>query len=249
MSDYYPVNPNGYGPIAPVLLSHWLTAQWCLSDLAPEERLSQLLADKVMRFNPYVVDDHTLLECAARARFLPLPSLTQMVIFHFLDIRKVFHNFSYEAIFYRIGNCPETFHISVPSLTNSISHYYTKQSIHSRFNKAILTNFSMVEKMQNRSFFISNFIPGCRPNQSFNMAFRFHRLKGDEHSQADTIRRSMCAAKIEMINEVLTYPWSECHLKARPITFDYRTPLLHAIQIINNFPSYPGHLPGLSNLY
>lgn len=106
----------------------------------------------------------------------------------------------------------------------------------------------MVEKMQNRSFFISNFIPGCRPNQSLNLAFRFHRLKGNEHNQAETIRHSMCNAKIEMLNEVLSYPSSECNLKSCNQTFDFRTPLLRAISIIKNFPSYQGYLPSLTQL-
>lgn len=248
METYYPVNPRGYGPIAPAFLSHWLTAQWCRSALGPFERLEKILSDKVMRFNPYLVDDRTLLESASRGRVLPLPSLTQMVIFHFLDIRKVCKSFTYEAIFYRIGNSPETHHISISALTSSLTHYFTKRPAHSRFNTRNITNFSIVEKMQNRSFFVSNFILGTRGLEKLTIGYRFHRLKGNEQAQAKLIRHSMCDAKIEMLNEVLTYPWSECHLKMAPDSFDYRPPLLRAIEIIKIFPSYPAHLPPLQQL-
>lgn len=248
MNNCNPSIPTWHGSINPGLLSHPLSANWCLSNLGPEERLERILSDKIMRFNPYMVDDQTLLDCAARGKMQPLPSLTQMLIVHFLDIKYVRRNFIYEAIFYRIGNCPEIFHTSLSSLVCSFSHYFHKGPVHSKFNSSNLTNDSMVEKMQNRSFFVSNVILGTRNYQTLGIGYRFNRLKGNEHSQAECIRRSMCNAKIEMLNEVIKYPWSDCLLKTSSNTPDYSPILLRAIDIVKDFPTYQGHLPSLSQL-
>ncbi len=70
-------------------------------------RLEAILADKVMRFNPYRVGDEELLACAERGRWCPFPALTQMVIFHFLDIRQVVTRHKFDALFFRIGNTPK----------------------------------------------------------------------------------------------------------------------------------------------
>lgn len=68
------------------------------------ERLEAILADKVLRFNPYRVSDEELVACAERGRWRPFPALTQMVVFHFLDIRAVKTHHVFDAIFYRIGD-------------------------------------------------------------------------------------------------------------------------------------------------
>ena len=248
MTNFNPDIPRCLRETSPGLLSHPLSAGWCHSNLSSEERLERILSDKIMRFNPYLVDDQTLLDCAARGRMQPLPSLTQMMIYHFLDIKYVRRNFIYEAIFYRIGNSPEVFHTSLSSLISSISHYCHKGPVHSKFNSSNLTNDSMVEKMQNRSFFVSNVILGTRNFNTLGLGYRFHRMKGNDHSQADTIRRSMCNAKIEMLNEMIEYPWSDCLLKISSNVPDYTHILLHAIDIVKSFPKFQGHLPSLSEL-
>lgn len=68
------------------------------------ERLEAILADKVLRFNPYRVGNEELVACAERGRWRPFPALTQMVVFHFLDIRTVKTHHVFDAIFYRIGD-------------------------------------------------------------------------------------------------------------------------------------------------
>lgn len=62
------------------------------------------LVDKVLRFNPYRVGHEELVACTGRGRWQPFPALTQMVIFHFLDIRPVRTHHDFDAIFYRIGD-------------------------------------------------------------------------------------------------------------------------------------------------
>ena len=106
----------------------------------------------------------------------------------------------------------------------------------------------MVEKMQNRSFFVSNVILGTRNFNTLGLGYRFHRMKGNDHSHADTIRRAMCNPKIEMLNEMIEYPWSDCLLKISSNVPDYTHILLHAIDIVKSFPKFQGHLPSLSEL-
>ena len=45
------------------------------------QRLRRIPSDKVLRFNPYPLDDATLLACVERARWRPFLALTQMTVF------------------------------------------------------------------------------------------------------------------------------------------------------------------------
>ncbi len=68
------------------------------------ERLTLILSDKLLRFNPYRVGDEALLECATRGHWLAWPSITQMWIIHFQDIKSVREEKTYDALFFKIGN-------------------------------------------------------------------------------------------------------------------------------------------------
>lgn len=49
-------------------------------------RLYEILNDKVMIFNPYLVGDEKLVECAMRGYWRDFPALTQMLVFTFVDL-------------------------------------------------------------------------------------------------------------------------------------------------------------------
>ena len=93
------------------------------------ERLNAILSDKVMRFNPYLVDDEALLECAERGHWLDFPSLTQMVVFHFHKIREVKSRFTYDTIDFNIGQKKETLSLPLGQITRPMAHHYSRCQI------------------------------------------------------------------------------------------------------------------------
>lgn len=206
-------------------------------------RLSALLDDKVMRFNPYSVDDATLLACVERAVWLPWPALTQMVVFHFHDIRRVDQGHSYDATFFHVGNDPKETHLSVRSLTRRATYTANLRQVHATANGLDLTSEKMVERMQGKDFFVSHALPVRNGIRDGRPAYRMHCLKGVDSQKADLIRRAMIDAKITMLNEVLAYPFTPQYLRCSRGFIDYTTPIRAAIAAIRYFPITRNNLP------
>lgn len=169
-----------------------LTGSWCNLDLDPAQRLVRILSDKVLRFNPYAVEDAELLACSLRGRIQPLPAITQMYIINFHHIGKVYGSFPYDVIYYNIGNETEEKYISLASLLASPVHHCTKRMIRSMVNSCPITNRGIVERMQGESYFVSHMIPAewrCKVRP----ALHFHHLKGKEKTKTQLIRE-LCAS-------------------------------------------------------
>lgn len=200
-----------------------------------QQRLEAILADKVLRFNPYRVSDEELVACAERARWRPFPALTQMAIFHFLDIRTLRTNHEFDAIFFRIGNSAEEHYFPLGNLIYSIAHHATKFPERTQINGKNITR-SNIAKIQNRSFFVSHAVPGSRFLTVTMLAYKMYRLKGSIAERAETIRQQMCQSKVLMLEEILNHPTSPCYLGNGALSFDYATPIRAAIQSITKYP-------------
>lgn len=198
-------------------------------------RLEAILADKVLRFNPYGVGDEALVACAERGRWRPFPALTQMVVFHFLDIREVMTHHRFDAIFFRVGDSADEHYFPLGNLINPIYHHAHKKPVRTQINGKNITRSNIV-RLQNRSFFVSHAISGSRfyPDK---LAYQMARLKGSVSKQADIIRQQMCLSKVAMLEEVLNYPQSSCYLGPVSTGFDYATPIRAALQSIAQYPS------------
>lgn len=199
-------------------------------------RLNAILADKVLRFNPYAVDDATLLACVERAIWLPWPTLTQMVVFHFHDIRTIEWKIPYNAIFYHIGNDPEEKHLSINSLTNRFTYTATIHQVHVTVNGRVLTNEKMVERMQHKDFFISHALPARNESGKSRPAYRMFRLKGNDKQKAELIRQQMIESKISMLQEILAHPYAPQYLQCSRNFIDYQAPINAVIDTIRHFP-------------
>lgn len=200
-----------------------------------QARLEAILADKVLRFNPYLVDDEALLACAERGRWRQFPALTQMVIFHFLDIRPVRTHHDFDAIFYRIGNSAQEFYFPLGDLIYSIAHHTSKMPERTQTDGRNITR-SSVAGLQNRSFFVSHAIPGCRTFAPTMLAYKMFRLKGSAAEQADMIRRQMCRSKVAMLEEVLNHPASPFYLGYSDPYLDFITPIRAALRTVAQYP-------------
>lgn len=206
---------------------------------SPEEaelRLKAILTDKVLWFNPYSVSDKELIACAERGYWRQFPALTQMVIFHFLDIREVRRHHKFDAIFYRVGASPEEHYFPLGELFNSIPHQTHKKPERTQMNGKYITG-SNVDRLQHRSFFVSHAIMGWRPSGGIKVAYKMHRLKGNMAAQAEVIRQEIVRSKIIMLEEVLAYPESCIYLGYNGNEFDYATPLRNAIAAVSQFPN------------
>lgn len=199
-------------------------------------RLQAILSDKVLRFNPYLTDDGTLLACAERARWLPFPSLTQMTVFHFHHIRKVEWEYPYEAISYSIGNDVRELLMPLSSLTDKVTYTASRRQIHVTINGRPLTNSNMVEHIQGRDYFVSHALMAHKRDGRMAPAYRMFRLKGDQSQKASTIRTKMIESKVSMLNEILAYPHSPDYLQCSRDFIEYAAPISAAIAAILGFP-------------
>ena len=200
-------------------------------------RLSAILSDKVLRFNPYSVDDDTLLACAQRGRWRPLPAVTQMMVLHFHDIHNVNREYPHEAISYHIGDNPRELHMPLPSLTRKVTYFATRRQIHVTVNDKPLTNRSMVERMQGKDYFVSHALMAHNGHTGLTPAYRMYPLKGSPAQRAHTIRARMIESKVTMLGEILANPHCACYLQCRRNFIDYTTPIQEAIDVIRRFPS------------
>ena len=188
-------------------------------------RLNDILCDRLMRFDPYQVDDVSLIECAERGYWLASPTLTQMVVFHFHGIREVKSRFTYDAIDFNIGKGEEVRSLPIGSITRPNAHHYSRRPVYNILNGSHLTR-SKVSRLENKAIFISHAIVcscGLSPNRA---AYRMHSLTGSQQRRATIIRRAMLNAKIEMLEEVLNYPRSPFYLGAIPDDFNYVGPIV-----------------------
>lgn len=203
-----------------------------------QARLHAILGDKVLRFNPYAVDDASLLACVERAVWMPWPSLTQMVVFHFHDIRTIEWKIPYRAIFFHIGNAPQEHQLSLISLTNRFTYTATLHQVHVSVNGRVLTNDKMVERMQHKDYFISHAIPARNESGKSRPAYRMFRLKGNDKQKAELIRQQMIESKISMLQEILAHPYAPQYLRCSRNFIDYQAPINAAINAICHFPDF-----------
>lgn len=208
------------------------------SDSIAKERLERILSDKLLRFNPYSVDDTTLLGCANRGTWLPWPSITQMVIFHFHEIRYIPKGITYEGLFFNIGNSSELYHYGTGTFSQPMLHLASRQHVWMLLNGKHLTP-SLLKRLERKKVFVSHALR-CRTiyGKSYP-SYRMNILSGSTHRQASTIRKVMIQSKITMLEEVLNHPSHPEYLAYSGHTFDYRSPILSAISNIRQYPDYP----------
>ena len=202
----------------------------------PETRLKAILQDRVIRFDPYAVDDEMLLMCAERGFWRGGTALTQMTVFHFHDIREVKWKVNYDALFFHIGEREEELSIPVNSLVNSVTHHITKYPVYSTINGRHIVR-SNIGTLQHKSVFVSHSIHGLIKIYRAGQAYRMHLLHGRPQRRAATIRKAMIQARIEMLGEVLAYPESPFYLGGISSSFDHRLPLREAIARLQHIQS------------
>lgn len=207
------------------------------SDEVAKERLSAILSDKLLRFNPYSVSDEALLDSLGRGYWRPLPSLTQMVIFHFQDIQLTHtNNAAYYGLFFNVGNDPDSRHYSIGTFTRPMTHPVSNQQVWMTINGKHLTP-ATINRLTNRDVFVSHAINCRKISDKTYLSYRMHLMPKSPHAQAKMIRESMIISKLTMLEEVMQYPTHPDYLAYTGLSFDFRTPILSAIANIRQFPN------------
>lgn len=201
-------------------------------------RLTAILGDKVMRFNPYSVDDETLLACVERAVWRPWPALTQMVVFHFSGIRRVEWKRPYEAIYFRIGDDLRETHLPLAALTDRMTYTATRGLLHTNLDGYPLTNVRMAERLCGRDCFVGHALPAERGNGKKAPAYRMSILRGSVTERARKVREAMLESKITMLEETLAHPHCADYLQCSRDYVGYAAAIREALASVRAFPNF-----------
>ncbi len=210
-------------------------------DYSPEnawERLWKLLNDNILRFNPYRAADGPLVECAMRGFWCEFPAITQMMVFTFLDIRRIkARGYSYEAVFFKVGNFPKEYFIPLSTFLRGTTYRATRKSVRHMNGSKRITNRSHVEDLLGKRYFVSHALLG-RNVISGNIApaYRMYRLRGTTRNQAKIIREAMVKAKIAMLEEVCKHPYNLDYLACPRHLIDYEPYVRQAMERIRKYP-------------
>ena len=201
------------------------------------KRLDAILSDRLLWFNPYRVSDRELLDCAERGRWRPFPSVTQMIVYHFHEIRMTESRetgIPYEGLSFHIGDSETESYFGVGSLLRTLTHRATRKPVWTLVNGRHLVP-SNIHRLEGSDLFVGHAIYCDCPSDGIRQAYRMHRLYGSESKRAATIRESMCVAKLEMLGEILRHAVLPEYLGNTCRTFDHATPLLNAMASIRRF--------------
>lgn len=202
------------------------------------ERLRVFLNDKLLRFNPYLIENGKLLEGIGKMRWRGMYSLTQMVILKFLDVQKLNDSeFSQEKVIYTIGDSAEEITEHMSAFTCKRTAADSLQQMRSTINNRPITQTCQVHSLIGKRVFVSRNVITVTPGGSFGKVMRMHRLKGTPEEDAAIIREAAVATKLEMLERLLAYPHANIYLDGEPSApVDIATPIRALMTEIAAFP-------------
>lgn len=198
-------------------------------------RLNGFLSSRRLIFNPYSVSDRKLLNIVERTGWGGEFDIVQTVVMTFIRLRRVADVREFDGIFFRLGEDPKESFIYSSAFTYAPTAFDSLRQERSMIGNRRITNDSHVAALVGKRFFISRIIHCRNAWGNHTPAYKMIRLKGNLEKDAQAIRQSMCEAKIEMLRRILDYPESDRYLNCSRDFFDYRTPILRAIDTITHY--------------
>lgn len=200
-----------------------------------QKALDAILSSRILIFNPYRVSDSELLEIVENASWGGEYDLTQAVVMTFTRLRQVGSEGDFDGIYFRLGkNANEAF-LPASWIYYGVTSNDTCRKTRHICGKRILRNEKDIRWLVGKRVFISHFIKGYNISRGTRVAYRMHRLYGNKEQDAKTIREAMCAAKIEMLERVIAYPYSMDYLYCSRNFFEYEPRIRRAIDIISHY--------------
>ncbi len=161
-----------------------------------------------------------------------------MLIFHFQDIQLVREKGTYYGLSFKVGKAPETYHYSINTFSSPLTHLVSKRPVWMTLNDKHITP-STIKRLINRDVFVSHAVNCSKISGKIVPSYRMYLLSGAVSRQAAAIREGMIRSKISMLEEIMTYPSHPDLLAYTGHGFDFRPPILAAIDTIRRFPDTP----------
>lgn len=203
-------------------------------------KLDKILSRRRLSFNPYTVSDTRLLEIVAQTGWGNVDDIVQIVTLRFMRLNKVADQRGFNGVYIRVGMSDEDVVLASGPLYHGITASDTLQPERTWIGSKPLRHPEDVERLVGKRVFVSRIIRGKTINGNPKVAYKMYSLRGNIAKDAETIRKAMIAAKIEMLERILEHPEADIHLSCRKDLFDYSTRIHQAIEVITRFPD---HLP------
>ncbi|MDE6207711.1 MAG: hypothetical protein K2M55_07875, partial [Muribaculaceae bacterium] len=168
--------------------------------------MKDILNRRRLWFNPYSVSDARLIEIVSQAWWGSELDITQAVIVRFTRLRPTGDVRQFDGIYMQVGKHPEEIFIHNAVLTMGISANDSHRHERTWVGKRRIYTDNDVAALVGKTYFVSRIIHGIGIGNTFRAAYRMHRLSGKTAKDATIIREAMCAAKVEMLERLLTYP-------------------------------------------
>lgn len=198
-------------------------------------RLDRIMSRRRLSFNPYTVSDTKLLELVSTTGWGNEFDITQMVRMYFTRLRRVQDTRNFDGIYFTLGQSDQEIFIHARLLKQGITADDNLHHERCMLGKHILRTDEDIESLVGKTVFVSHTIRGHYRDHS-DIVYRMHRLYGNISRDATTIRRSMCEAKLEMLQRVRDYPECKHYLDCNPTLFDFYSRINAAIELIKHFP-------------
>lgn len=194
-------------------------------------RYQSLVTDEILLYNPFRHSDEEVAGKAYATGFRP-DSLTQMTVLEFTELAQ---DRTYgECLLWT--NCSRQ-HGSIPvrSISGRHTALDTLTTIRTTLNGKALTDETQARRLTGKSLFLSHAIPALDRNGRPEWALRMFRLRGEIETDAEIIRKSMCRAKIEMLNRLLDHPECPTYIGCPKGLLEIERPIMRLIAKIEKF--------------
>lgn len=194
-------------------------------------RFHEIVTDEILLYNPYRHSDEDVAGKAYSTCFNP-GALTQMTVLEFTGMAK--DRTLGDSILWTGCNRRHG-HLPLRSLLRKHTALDTSQPIRSTLDDKSITDEQQVKRLTGKSVFISHAIPALDRNGRPEWALRMFRLTGEIETDAEIIRKSMCRAKIEMLNRLLDHPECPRYIGCPKGLFEIERPIMRLISKIEKF--------------
>ena len=200
------------------------------------ERLDRIMRRQRLKFNPYTVSNKRLLEIVHSGEWGGEWDIVDIVAVHFPQLHESNDYRIHDGIMMTVGKSPEEIFIPFSALQIPMTADDTIKQERSWIGKKPIRNIEDIEKMVGKTYFVSRRIRGTNIRGTSRSAYRMVRLTGNVSKDAMKIREAIIAAKIEMLERVLSNPECRHYLSCSSGFFDYGTRIRQAIRLIKRFP-------------
>lgn len=199
------------------------------------ERYARLVRDEILLYNPYRFTDAEVVEKAFTTDIRPR-ALTQMAVIEFTGVRTVEWKIPYDIIEWRVGNTGSTGWDNVSNFLRRRTAVDTLRPVRVTISGKPIAHAENLEALIGKKVFLSHYFTVKKLRScGFGRSFQMVRLYGNTAKMADTIRRAMCRAKMEMLKRMVENPECFIYLGCPKGLMDIEGPINRFLQKVNRY--------------